>query len=385
LERDKGGLSLPDTEERFAEIDRLYNSRTQYLDSAKARGIKAIGYLCSFVPPELMTAAGFLPVRITGDPLLDGGKASEYIEPNLCPYIRNCFELMLGKKYQGLDGVVLPAACDAVERIYGILSFQEAYEFLHFIHVPHTVTPSAIGFYRKELEIFVRKMEISFGVSISREKIGKAIDLHNENKEWVRKFYELGKEDPQMNGGDMAKLLILGMSLSAVDYNRLLKSLYPSLSSGRKKEHPLRPLPRILLGGCITDNPSLIQLIEDCRARVVVDDTCIGTKTYFNLVQGGDPLEALTDAYFTRFLCPRTYRTPGKEGFAHLLHFISEFKIDGVIFYYLKSCDPHGFDYPLILDILRERNIPLLRIEDDYRLANQEALKTRIEAFVESI
>ncbi len=121
---------MPNTQQLLAEIDRLYDSRTQYLDSAKAGGVKAIGYLCSFVPPELITAAGFLPVRITGDPLLDGGKASEYIEPNLCPYVRNCFELMIGKKYQGLDGVVLPAACDAVERIYGILSFYGQFEFL---------------------------------------------------------------------------------------------------------------------------------------------------------------------------------------------------------------------------------------------------------------
>lgn len=375
---------MPNTQQLLAEIDRLYDSRTQYLDSAKAGGVKAIGYLCSFVPPELITAAGFLPVRITGDPLLDGGKASEYIEPNLCPYVRNCFELMIGKKYQGLDGVVLPAACDAVERIYGILSFYGQFEFLHFIHVPHTVTASSVNFYRRELEIFVRKMEASFGVSISNEKIMEAIRLHNENKKWVKRFYELSQDDSAICGSDMAKLLVLGMTLSPKDFSPLLKNLYQSLTREKKKPSA-RPLPRILLAGCITDNASLIKLIEDCQARMVVDDTCIGTKTYLNLVKGSDPFAALADAYFTHFLCPRTYRTQGKESFNHLLHLISDFKVDGVIFYYLKSCDPHGFDYPLILDILKQKNIPLLRIEDDYRLANLEALKTRIEAFVESI
>lgn len=366
-------------------VDRLYESRKQYLESSKKNGTRLMGYLCSFVPPELITAAGLLPVRITGDPSLESAKAAEYIEPNLCPYIRNCFEVIIEKRYEVLDGITLSAACDAVERIYGILSFYRNVDFLHFIHVPHTVTESSLSFYKQELEIFVKKMESSFNIAIDNDRIWDAIKIYNKNKKLIKKLYKFRNScDSILTSTDMAKLLILGMTLSAKDYNSLLKELCNVLMP-LSTDKALELRPRILLMGCITDNISLAGLIEDCGGTLAVDDTCIGTKTYFNLAEGSDPFEALANAYFKYFLCPRTYREPHGNEFDYLLNLIENFRVDGVVVHYLRFCDPHGFDYPSIQDVLREHQIPILRIEDDYRLANLETLKTRIEAFVESL
>lgn len=375
---------MDNLEQSVGRLDSLYNMRTQYLWASKEKGIRLIGYLCSFVPTELITAAGFLPVRIIGDPLVRVDKASEYVEPNLCPYVLNCFDLIMRNKYRMLDGIVIPAACDSVERVYGALWFYYTnVHFLHFIHVPHTITTSTVNFYKEELEIFTRKMEASFGISLDDDKIWNAIRLHNENKELIKKFYELRKtSNSSISAVDMTKLLILGVNMSAYDYNVLLKDLY-RIWSPVKKDEKTKSKPRILLMGCIIDNTILIELIEDSGAMVVVDDTCIGTKTYFNLSEGSDPFEALSNAYFVNFLCPRTYRTPGRAMFDYLLKLIADFEVDGVVMYYLRFCDPYGFDYPLIQDILKQNQVPILRIEDDYRPANLEALKTRIQAFCE--
>lgn len=375
---------MRDSKELLSKLDMLYDTRTKYLESAKKGSKKLIGYLCSFVPAELIAAAGFLPVRITGNPRVELSKAAEYIEPNLCPYVSNCFELIIDNRYKLLDGIVLSAACDAVERVYGMLSFYKKADFLHFIHVPHTVTVSSKNFYKQELEMFAKKMETSFGISLSDEKIRNAIKLYNENKELIKKFYGLRKiPNPVIKGSEMMKLLTLGMTMSAPDYNALLKDLYKSWSAIREQQS--EPKVRILLMGCITDNIALMELIESSNATIVVDDMCIGTKTYFNLAKGDDPFAALTDAYFTDFMCPRTFSKTGKEGFDYLLNLISEYQVDGVIVYHVRFCDPHGFDYPLIRDILKERRVPVLRIEDDYRLSNFEALRTRTQAFVEVI
>ena len=53
----------------------------------------------------------------------------------------------------------------------------------------------------------------------------------------------------------------------------------------------------------------------------------------------------------------------------------------GVVFVFLKFCDPHGFDYPYIKSMLDEAGIPSMLFEIEDRLPAEGQLRTRIEAF----
>jgi len=119
---------------------------------------------------------------------------------------------------------------------------------------------------------------------------------------------------------------------------------------------------------------------------VVVDDTCIGTRSYWNQVPlDGDIWDGLVDSYFVKFQCPRTCRDPGTGRFEYILDHAREFKANGVIFYTLRFCDPHLFDVPDLRDYLKQAGLPVLILEDDYTMATIEAFRTRIQAFVEMI
>ena len=51
--------------ERFQEINSSF-PRTAHIIERKAQGKPVFGWLCTYVPEEIIHAAGALPVRITG-------------------------------------------------------------------------------------------------------------------------------------------------------------------------------------------------------------------------------------------------------------------------------------------------------------------------------
>ncbi len=105
-----------ETLQTFTEkADLLGNSATR---SWKEQGGRGMGYLCSAVPEEIFTAAGFLPFRIraTGS---TGTELSDAHFTNLnCSFVRHCFNVALLGEYDFLDGVVLVNSCDNLRRIY---------------------------------------------------------------------------------------------------------------------------------------------------------------------------------------------------------------------------------------------------------------------------
>jgi benzoyl-CoA reductase subunit C len=67
------------------------------------------------------------------------------------------------------------------------------------------------------------------------------------------------------------------------------------------------------------------------------------------------------------------------------MNLVKDFKVEAVIFVLQKFCDPHLFDYPFMEDRLKEFEIPTLLIETEHVNSPIGPLKTRIEAFFETI
>ena len=146
-------------------------------------------------------------------------------------------------------------------------------------------------------------------------------------------------------------------------------------------------------GACI-DNIDIFKLIEDSGANVVADNLCIGTRDYWpHANTEGDPMDALSRRYLDKLNCPRTYRDKVGETHAEDLEsrfgdmgaLSREFKVDGVILYIYKYCDPFGFEVPARKAYLDSLNIPVLYLEDEYSAGTIGRLRTRIQAFLEMI
>ena len=74
-------------------------------------GRKVIGSFCTYIPEEIIYAAGMLPVRIIGESESQSITDEYCSRSKWCPFSRNCLAEGLKGEYSYLDGVVLGGSC----------------------------------------------------------------------------------------------------------------------------------------------------------------------------------------------------------------------------------------------------------------------------------
>lgn len=363
----------------------LYRERDHRARELRAQGHRIIGYLCYFAPPEILEAVGLIPFRIRGDLCEPVTHADQYIEPYGCPFVRNTFDLALKGRYDFLDGLVMAHACDSVQRMYGIWTSYRPLAFTHLLNVPHTVTPWSERFFYRELQFFAERVARFAGVPMEADRLRATVALYNRTRDLIRDLYELRKtEPPALSGTELLQVLVAGTGVPAAEFHALLTEVKAEVVG--RGPRPSGRRARLLFYGCINDDVTLVRLIEECGADVVMDDTCIGARGLLGRVtDDGDLWAGLVRYYFTNFHCPRTFRGVDRARFDYLLRAARAFRVDGVVLYVLAFCDPHRFDVVDLRQSLEQAGLPSLLLEDDYTLANLESLRTRVQAFVEML
>ena len=374
-------------------LERYYQDYGLRARELKDQGKKVIAYLCSLVPVELITAAGFVPLRIRGDVHEPITKGDTQLEAIACPFIRSCLDIALKGKYDFCDGLTIPHACDSMARTYSVWRYSLGLPYSHFINLPHTVSRPSMEFFTAELNTFRKSLGRFAQKEIPDDALVKAIYLYNENRSKAKALYELRKSNPPLiSGTEITKILTVGMSLPVTESNELFDDVLEELR--QRKEAPLKKALRLMVVGASVDNIDFISLIEDSGANVVIDSLCIGSRDYWPHADiGGDPLDAIAHRYLDKVNCPRTYREKVGETyeedvgsrFGDIGSLIKEFKVDGVILYIYKYCDPFGFEVPARKAYLDYLKIPVLYLEDKYSAGNISRLRTRIQAFLEMI
>jgi benzoyl-CoA reductase subunit C len=171
-------------------VERYYKDYGLRAKELKGEGRKLIGYVCSFVPLEIITAAGCIPFRVRGnihEPVTTGDTLLETI---VCPYYRSCFDLSAKQKYDFLSGLVVPHGCDSMVRSYSVWSYALPYSYFHFVNIPSVCVESSFEFFNAELNTFRKSVEKFTGKAITDEDLAQAIRVHNENRNKVRALYE---------------------------------------------------------------------------------------------------------------------------------------------------------------------------------------------------
>jgi benzoyl-CoA reductase subunit C len=374
-------------------VEKYYKDYGFRAKQLKKKGKKIIGYVCSFVPLEIITASGCIPFRVRGnvhEPITTGDTLLETI---VCPYYRSCFDLSVKQKYDFLSGMVIPHGCDSMVRSYSAWSYSLPYSYFHFLNIPTVCVESSFEFFNAELDTFSKSIEKFTGKAITNDDLEKAIRVHNENRDKVRAIYEFKKTDPPLiSGTELTMVLTVGSSLPIGEANTLFDKVLTEI--GRRKKSPLKKGPRIFIDGACLDNIELTKLVEEIGGNVVADTICNGARDYFPQTDvGGDPIHALGRRYIDKINCPKTYRE-NKAGtfegdiasrFSDIGAYVKEFKVDGAILYIYKYCDPFGFEVPARKAYYKLINVPLLHLEDVYSAGTIGQLRTRIQAFLEMI
>ncbi len=364
----------------------LCQDRMGYARVMASQGKKVIGYFCCYTPVELMTALDLVPYRIGGridEPIQE---ADAYLETCICSYVRSAFDLAIRGEYDFLHGLVVPHTCDAMWRILNIWKLHKPLDYTYFIEVPHMVGPSSCHFLEQELKLFKKSLEQLVGGKVTDEALRDAIDTHNRARALLREIYQYRKADPPLiSGTEIARVLIAGRGIPVGEFNELLLQVIHEIQTRESK--PRKKKPRVLIYGGEVDDPAIIELIEECGAAVVMDDLCTGSRSFWELVKPQEnAMESLAAHYVDDMRCPRTFR-PGKpeERFLYLVDFAREFNVQGIILYLYRFCDGHALEAPGLKAYLNREGFPVLHLEEEYTLLTKGQLRTRFQAFVETL
>lgn len=361
-----------------------------YLAGWLQEGRKVIGYTCSYVPEEIIAAAGLLPFRIRGIGARSTSLADAYYGPVNCSFPKCILQLVGEHKYDFLDGVVITPSCDSMRRLddtwrKSAEQAKAAFPAFHsFFGVPHKVTSYSLEWFIDEIRNLMAGLEAHFNISITDDVLRQAIQEYNASRKLLMQLDEVrAKAAVPISGADATAVIVAAGAMPRQAYNGLLQKLLDGLKRSKKG---LTSRKRLLLGGSPNDDVALVRLIESSGGLIVADALCFGSRAYVDLVdEHEDPVVAIARRYLTHRLCPRMF-----GAYKHRLEFtqerIQQAKIDGVILQNIRFCDMHGAENSLFERDLEASGIPCLKIEREYGpLADEGRIKMRVDAFLESL
>ncbi len=342
----------------------------------------AIGFFCPFVPEELLHAAGFLPLRLMGTSI-KMSHVQAHLPSNCCHLVKSSLESLLQGELDFLQGVIFSQTCDSMQGLADIWARQRRFPIHFNLMIPTNLdSEHSRGYLKAEMERFKEFLE-SHSSRMTPQRIKASIQLFNRIREKLGEIYTRRRKGlTSWSGVFFAQIIRAGYLLDRERYLELLNELLSALPE--KTEESENRVP-VYLSGNMAHSESYFSLIEEAGAMVVQDDLCSGARTLRLMVpEDIDPIEALTQRYFTSYFCP----TKHKGYRAHeeaLLEDVQKSGARGVIFLLYKYCEAHYFDYPDLKTALESKGIPclLLDVEDPSQSLGQ--LKIRLQAFVEML
>lgn len=344
-------------------------------------GRRAMGYLCSYAPEEMIHAAGFTPLRVRGNSA-SLRFADAHLQSFTCALCRCSLDQVLGSELEFLAGVVFAHTCDAMQALADLWRMNTGdTHFVDTVMMPaHLGTPAARAYLVAELNRFRLRLAAFTGQPITDDDLRASIALYDETRRLVAALHERRR---QLSAAHSFAVLDAAQVMPREVFNPLLAELLAELEY--TPPHPERSQrARLFLVGAVLDEPRLLDLVDELGAQVAGDDLCSGSRHFHGQVGSeGDPLAALADYALRRPPCPTKYQ-PAHDPGHYLLDQVRRARADGVVFALEKFCEPHAFDYARLLPALEQAGVPHLLLEME-QTPSLEALRTRLQAFVEML
>lgn len=342
-------------------------------------GRRMVGYMCSYVPEELLYAAGLLPVRLIGRAQRIS-KADRHLQTYCCSHVRGFQEDFLDGAYSALEGVMFAHTCDTMQSFFDIFRFNNPKLFTHNMNFPVRIdTPASFDYALAEFRRMKARVESHTGAPIDAAKLADAVEVYNENRRLLERMYEVHSADPGVfSSVTLLRTVLASMFSDKRELNPKLKAFLEEVKPGGGAT-----LKRLVLAGPVNINEEIYDLADEFGAAVVDDDVCTGRR-YFHGAAAGPSDEQITRRYYDRPHCPSKHKGTTARG-EYILDLARRAKADGVIFLQLKFCDPHSFDYPYIRDMLEKAKLRTHLIEVEQTVAPSGQLRTKMQAFVETL
>ena len=381
----------PDGMEPFYNtLERIYVDM-DYADSGAYS--HTVGTYCVMTPPELIYAAGAMPVKLCSGNYTAFSVGDDIAPRDACPLVK----AVAGFKQTGLMPVyedcslmVVPITCDCKKKLAGMLSDKCD---LMTLHVPASRNDEDIEEFTAQLYDLIERLENATGNAITYESLSDAFRTVGYAQYELSEFIRLKKQMPYLIRGSHSMAILNAASyMTAADWGKALHRVNGSLKKriAEKKTVTSKKLPRILLTGSpiVFPNVKIPLLIEETGGIVAGDETCMGERGMWDpAVITDNSFDGMMNALANRALrpCPCPTFADNSQRIYRIKQLIKENQIQGVIYHVLRGCLVYDFEYKRIEDELGKLGIPVIRLESDYNEEDIEQLRIRIEAFIELI
>ena len=373
----------------------LENADNELVRKAQEDGGLAMGYTCFHIPEVLLNVDNCFSVRLRAPNTGSIDIATYYMSNYTCEFARALLERAIEGGYQFLDALIGVDACSMMNRSmehFEILQVNDKPNFfVTHTDMPYKITDYTLDSYIKQMRLRVLdRMTEVFGVDTSDAAIRKAVEEHNEVCRIISEISEMRKADnPVITGYEFHVLnLVTYCCPKALILPYLRETLEELKTRKPDKKSPFRA--RVAIVGSEIDDPSLTKLIEGCGALVVSDRYCFGSTPGREVIELKDDEDALTQIclhYMEVSECARYIsdeKVLQRRETADRL--AKEFKAEGIIYEQMKYCDYWGFERALASHVMHdEYGWPVLSIDRLYNNGNSGQLRTRVQAFVESL
>lgn len=373
----------------------LEDANNELVRQAQADGRKCIATVCENIPEPLLNLPGTFSVRLRAPRTGSMDMATYYMTSFLCEYTRALLERAMEGGYQFTDCLITPDGCSMLNRCVENMELLKTVDkkdyFYEYMEIPMKADDNGLNLYTLQCRNHILKpLQEKFGIDISDGAIRRAVEEHNRVCELIRQIGEYRREEnPRITGYEFH---ILTMATYAAPKDLLIGRLEETLKELETRrpdeKNPCRI--RVVLVGSEVDDVDLVRLIEECGAYVCADRFCYGSfpgRDRIVLTDEEDALTQICRQYMYRGQCAR-YMNQDKiqERRSYIDRLAKEYRADGIIYQQMKFCDPWAYERMVGTHVLREDyHYPVLSVDRPYAVGNSGQLRTRVQAFVESV
>ena len=373
----------------------LQQANNDLVQQAVRGGQLALGYNCYYIPEVLLNLPGCFSSRLRAPNSSTAEIASYYMTNRNCPYVRCILERAIEGGYNYLNALFGAEGCAAMERMeehFALLHpVQNDRFFTTIIDPPMKGDQTSLDYYKAQLQLKVLDaLRDHYGVDTSDAALRAAIEKHNRLCRVITDIGALRKlENPPLTGYEYHVIVLVSQ---VCPHDLILPFLEETLAE-LKTRQPEEKFPfraRVVLAGSEIDDPEFTKLLEMCGAMVVADRYCFGGfpgREEIAVQDGETAFDAVCRHYLHHNQCVR-FMDGAKIDQRHheLRRLVQDYHADGVIYESMKFCEFWSYEKVLASHVLQqEMGIPCCTIEKEYTLGSVGQLRTRFQAFVESL
>ena len=381
--------------------DLLQEANNALIVQAQAEGKKCVAFVCENTPEPLLNLPGAFSTRLRAPRTGSMEMATYYMTSFLCEYSRALLERAIEGGYNFADCLITPDGCTMMNRAVENMELLKALGkdkekfFFEYMEIPMKADDNGLNLYTLQCKNHILKpLHEHYGIDVSDKAIRQAVAEHNRVCELIRAIGDFRKGDkPRITGYEFH---VIQLCTQTCPKDLILPYLRETLQELRTREPDPKPgyRARVLIAGSEIDDPEFTKMCEMAGGLVVADRYCFGSmpgREEIPLEEGKDVLQSIADYYMWRNQCPRAM---GPENIIarkkYIFDLAEKYRADGIIVENMKFCEYWGYEraqdgmwfyegYEL------PRSVPVCQIEKDYTSAASGQLRTRFQAFIESL